>query len=57
MDNKRLILNVPIELHSAIKVRAAIRNITMRTWIIRVLIEAIAKEDKYNNPIIEGTKA
>lgn len=44
---KRLLIDIPINLHTEIKSRAALRNISIRTWVVRALIQAIKQEDKY----------
>ena len=46
---KRLILNINEELHKTIKIRAAVRNISMSTWVIRALYEKLKKEEAYEN--------
>lgn len=45
---KRLIIDIPEELHQQIKIRAIKRNISMRTWSIRALIIAIKKEQEHD---------
>ncbi len=44
---KRLLIDITDEMHHEIKMRALIRNIPMRTWVTRVLIQAISDEKKY----------
>lgn len=46
-DEKTLILNVPIELHQEIKLRATEKNVPIRTYVIRALMEYIKKEKKH----------
>lgn len=44
---KRIVLEVPEDLHTQVKVRAAKRNIPIRTWVIRAIVAAIKEEEKY----------
>lgn len=44
---KRIIVDVGDELHLAVKSRAALRNVSMRTWVVRALVAAITKEEWY----------
>jgi len=44
---KQVIIEMPEELHKEIKIRAAYRNMTMKAWIIRAILDAIAQEQKY----------
>ena len=44
---KRLNLEIPIYLHCEIKARAAIRNINMTEYVIKILSEQVLKEKKY----------
>lgn len=41
---KRLVLEVPKELHKNIKTRALVRNITMRKWVVMAIVEQIKRE-------------
>lgn len=43
----RLNLNIPIDLKCEIKKRSAMRNITMRKYIIKALLQYIKKEQMY----------
>lgn len=45
--SKQLLIEIPVHLHSEIKIRATQRNITMRLWILRAIINAINNEKKY----------
>lgn len=45
---KRLNIEVDELTHQAVKEIALKRNITIRKWIIRVIIEALKKEQQYN---------
>ncbi len=45
--NKRLIIDIPAELHKDIKIRSATKNISIRTWVVRAIVQAIEKEKKY----------
>ena len=47
---KRLTVDIPEELHAEIKSSAAFRNITIRTWIIRVIVSALRKEEERVKP-------
>ena len=44
---KRLIVEVGSRLHKKIKLLAVNRNITMRTWLIRAIVEAIKEEERF----------
>jgi len=44
---KRLLIDIDVDLHSKIKARAAARNITLKTYITRAILRAIAEEQKY----------
>lgn len=44
---KRLVIDLPQSMHNDIKSRAAIRNIPLRTWVIRALQKAINDEKQY----------
>lgn len=46
---KRLILDIPEDFHVAIKKSAIERGITMKTWVLRALMEEIKKQDSFNN--------
>ncbi len=41
---KRLILNLPEWTHHEVKKKALDRNVTMRTWVLRAIMDAIRKE-------------
>lgn len=45
MNEKRLNIVVPLELHTFIKEQAARRNITMRLWLTRLIVKAIKEKD------------
>jgi hypothetical protein len=47
-DQKSLIVNIPIQIHAKIKSIAAIRNITLRKLILRLIINEINKHENYN---------
>lgn len=44
---KRLIVDITVEEHNEIKIRAAARNLSIKTWVMRAIQEAILKEKKY----------
>lgn len=44
---KKLIIDLSIEQHSKIKIRAANRNVSIKTWVMRAIQMAIIEEDKY----------
>lgn len=44
---KRLVVDVPDNFHMEVKERAARRNISIKTWIVRALQEKIQKEKSY----------
>lgn len=41
---KQLIIEIPEELHTRIKVHAHKRNISMKSWIVRYIIKGLAEE-------------
>lgn len=45
---KRLVIDIDEEVHQQIKLRSAIRNITIRKWVSRALSEALKKEEQYD---------
>lgn len=47
INNKRLLLEVPEEIHKEVKSRAIFINISMRKWILQAILEKMAKEDQY----------
>jgi predicted HicB family RNase H-like nuclease len=44
---KRLVLNIPEQLHQEIKQRALDRNITLRKYVLQALMTRIQNENKY----------
>jgi len=44
---KRIIFDVPEELHSKVKSEAALRNIPIRKWIIRLIINELTRLESY----------
>jgi predicted HicB family RNase H-like nuclease len=44
---KRLSLEVDKEFHSRIKIEAALRNISIKDYIIQTIVERISRDDKY----------
>lgn len=44
---KRLVIEISEEMHQEIKFQALKRNISMRTWVTRVLYDAIKREKQY----------
>jgi predicted HicB family RNase H-like nuclease len=44
---KRLTLDIDENMHAEVKSRAARRNIPLRLWVYRALLEAINKEKQY----------
>lgn len=45
--DKRLILDVSREEHAEIKARAALRNVTMRQYIMEAILKRILEEKQY----------
>ena len=41
---KQLIIEIPNDIHTKIKIAAARRNISMKLWVLRVLIRALNEE-------------
>lgn len=44
---KQLMIHIPVDLHAEIKSRAALRNITIKKWVLRAIMEQIKKEKQY----------
>lgn len=44
---QKLIIDLSPEQHSEVKVRAARRNISMKTWVMRAIQVAMLEEDRY----------
>jgi hypothetical protein len=44
---KGLMINISENMHCEIKKRAAIKNMTMRQWLMQAIVEHIKWEDKY----------
>ena len=47
MIKKRFVIEVNDEFHQEIKKRAQEKNITLRKWILRAIIQQIKTEEKY----------
>jgi predicted HicB family RNase H-like nuclease len=43
-NRKKVIFELPLELHTEVKVAAAKRNISMSLWIHRAILDKIKKE-------------
>ncbi len=48
LKKKRLIVEVNEEFHAKIKSKALARNITIRKWLIRAILQALKQEEKYD---------
>lgn len=46
-DTKKLIVEIPEEIHTTIKLKAILKNISMKTWVLRVIVREIEKEAMY----------
>lgn len=46
-DYKQLLIRVPKSLHSEVKARAALRNVSLTLYIIRILEREVIKEKRY----------
>ena len=46
IDRKKIIFDIPLELHTQIKVHAAMKRMSMSLWIHRALLDRIKKESK-----------
>ena len=44
---KRLTVEIDENMHHRIRLRASLRNVTIRLWVLRVLTEALLKEERY----------
>lgn len=49
IKKKRLVADIPLELHNEVKKQAMFINITLRKWIVRAIIEKIQRDKKYQN--------
>lgn len=47
MKKKRLVIEVNEDFHKRIKAIAALRNITIRKWVVRAILQALKNEEKY----------
>jgi len=47
VKKKTLILETTALLHSQIKQRAAVRNISIKKWVLQAIIEKMKQEDHY----------
>ena len=45
---KQLAFDISPEIHQQVKILAARRNISMNLWMMRAVMERIAKETKYD---------
>lgn len=46
---KRLIIEVPADTHKVIKLKATERNISIRAWVSRAIVEQLKKEKQYES--------
>jgi len=44
---KRLIAEIPLEIHNEIKKKAIFHNISLRKWVLQAIMEKITKEEQY----------
>lgn len=44
INKKRLVVEIDDATHSTIKSHVALRNMTLRQWVLKVIIEALKKE-------------
>lgn len=51
VENKRLVVELPLELHQEMHKRAIHRNMTIRKYVIKALLEQIKREDEINGTI------
>jgi predicted HicB family RNase H-like nuclease len=47
MKTKRIVLDVSPEDHAKVKIQAIKRNISMRTWVLRAINQALKQEEKF----------
>ena len=47
MKKKRLVIEVNEEFHAKVKAQALKRNITIRKWVVRAILQALKVEEKY----------
>jgi hypothetical protein len=47
IETKRLVIEVPEELHNDIKIRATFRHETIKKYILQAIAFKIAEEDKF----------
>ena len=48
-DRVQMAFNVSREVHTQVKILAAIRNISINLWMARAITDRIAKETKYDD--------
>lgn len=46
-DTKQLVIEIPAEIHTEIKLKATLRNISMKAWVLRLISREIAREKQY----------
>ena len=50
-NRKQICFEVQPEVHTEVKIAAAKRNISMNLWLHRLIMEALAKERKYDSKV------
>jgi len=45
--NTKFLFRIDEDLHKEIKIRSALRNVSMGHWIIQAIMERLAKEKRY----------
>ena len=51
INYKQLLVRIPSELHAEVKARAALRNISLALYVIRVLSREVIKEKRYDKEV------
>lgn len=46
-EPKRFVIEVTDKLHAEVKQRAKEKNITLRVWVLRAIMQAIKQEEQY----------
>ena len=57
MKLKSLLVHIDLDLHCEIKKRAAMRGISMRTWVMRAVLAQIKQERKYEEKELQNSES
>lgn len=48
-DSKQMLIRVPEDIHKKARECALHRNISLREWVVRLLVEGIQRDTKYRD--------